>query len=234
MVEPPCDDAAAQQLATDGAHDADRIDAVMRIEAAVLDGDEGLRQVGRQFLQRQRGAAHVAARREHAAVRCRRSGSRAAAWEFPATGSAADARRPRPTTPMPAMTHPQREHERPIDEAAEAASRAARLRLLLLLGGGAGASSARTSRSRRVVALCRPPPCRPRRIVAATRRPASMRHANAGDLMGRLSMRAEAPAKRGPVQISYAPTEALVKRDAISRPWRPCALPARTARAARA
>ena len=50
------------------AGDADRIDAVMRIEAAVLDGDERLRQIGRQILQRDIGAGHFAARGQHAAV----------------------------------------------------------------------------------------------------------------------------------------------------------------------
>ena len=72
------------------------IDAVMRIEAAVLDGDEGLRQIGRQILQRDIGAGHFAARAPARCRRGRRSGWSAAASEFPATGSAADARRPRP------------------------------------------------------------------------------------------------------------------------------------------
>ena len=43
------------------ARDADGVDAVMRIEAAVLDGDERLRQIGRQILQRDIGAGHFAA-----------------------------------------------------------------------------------------------------------------------------------------------------------------------------
>ena len=68
MVEPPCDDAAAQDVGDERARDADRIDAVMRIEAPILDGDEGLRHVARQVLQRHRGAAHVAARREQPAL----------------------------------------------------------------------------------------------------------------------------------------------------------------------
>ena len=67
-VEPPCDDAAMQDVGHGRARDADGIDAVMRIEAAVLDGDESLRQIGRQFLQRDIGAGHFAARRQHAAV----------------------------------------------------------------------------------------------------------------------------------------------------------------------
>ena len=47
------------------------IDAVMRIEPAVLDGDEGFRQVGRQVLQRDIGAGHFAALRQYAAVEAR-------------------------------------------------------------------------------------------------------------------------------------------------------------------
>ena len=61
-------DAAMQDVGHRRARDADRIDAVMRIEPAVLDGDEGLRQIGRQILQRDIGAGHFAARRQHAAV----------------------------------------------------------------------------------------------------------------------------------------------------------------------
>ena len=60
--------AAMQDVGDGRAHDAERIDAVMRIEPAVLDGDEGLRQIGRQILQRDIGAGHFAARRQHAAV----------------------------------------------------------------------------------------------------------------------------------------------------------------------
>ena len=63
--------AAVQHVGDERADDAERIDAVMRVEAAVLDGDEGLRHVGRQFLERHRGAAHVAAGGE----RLRRSAS---------------------------------------------------------------------------------------------------------------------------------------------------------------
>ena len=66
----------------------------MRIEAAVFDGDESLGQIGRQVLQRDVGAGHFAALRQQCRP-CRRSGSSADAWEFPATGSAADGRRPR-------------------------------------------------------------------------------------------------------------------------------------------
>ena len=57
-----------QHVGDDRARKADRIEAVMRIEAAVLDRDEGLRQIGRQLLDGDRRAAHVAARRQRAAV----------------------------------------------------------------------------------------------------------------------------------------------------------------------
>ena len=94
-VEPPCETPRCRIVGHGRARDADGIDAVMRIEAAVLDGDEGLRQIGRQILQRDIGAGHFAAGRQHAAVEARRSGSSAAVSGFRATGSPADARRPR-------------------------------------------------------------------------------------------------------------------------------------------
>ena len=67
-VEPPCDTPRCRMLATERAGDADRIDAVMRIEAPVLDRDECLRHVARQVLERHRGAAHVAAGGEQVAL----------------------------------------------------------------------------------------------------------------------------------------------------------------------
>ena len=60
--------AAAQHVGDQRAHDSERVDAVMRVEAAILDGDEGLRHVVGQLAQRHRGAAHVAARGERRAV----------------------------------------------------------------------------------------------------------------------------------------------------------------------
>src|SRR5439155_9446456 len=60
--------APVQQVHGQRANNPERIDAVVRIEAAVLDGDEGLRQVRRQFLERQRRAAGVAARCQQAAA----------------------------------------------------------------------------------------------------------------------------------------------------------------------
>jgi len=57
-----------QDIGDGGARDADRIDAVMRVEAAILDRDEGFRQIGRQILQCDIGAGHFAALGQHAAV----------------------------------------------------------------------------------------------------------------------------------------------------------------------
>ena len=61
-------DAAMHDVRHRRARNAERVDAVMRIEAAILDGDKGLRQIGRQVFQRNVAAGHFAARRQHAAV----------------------------------------------------------------------------------------------------------------------------------------------------------------------
>ena len=61
-------DAAMQHVCDRRAQNSQGIDPVMRIEPAVLDGDEGFRQIGRQFLQRDIGAGHFAPRRQHAAI----------------------------------------------------------------------------------------------------------------------------------------------------------------------
>ena len=81
-VEPPCEHAAVQDVGDRGARDADGVDAVMRIEAAVFDGDERLRQIRRQILQRDIGAGHFAARGEHAAVEAGDLDGRRALWNF--------------------------------------------------------------------------------------------------------------------------------------------------------
>ena len=68
MVEPPCEAPRRKTSAMPRAGDSKRIDAVMRIEAAVLDGDKRVGNVVRQFRQRHRRAAHVAAGRKGRAV----------------------------------------------------------------------------------------------------------------------------------------------------------------------
>ena len=60
--------AAAQDVGGKRAHDPERIDAVVRIEAPILDGDECLGHIVRQFVQRHRRAAHVAASGERRAI----------------------------------------------------------------------------------------------------------------------------------------------------------------------
>ena len=61
-------EAAARHIVEDGARKADRIDADMRIEAAVLDGDDGHRYVGRHLVQADRLAAGHAAIGDQLAV----------------------------------------------------------------------------------------------------------------------------------------------------------------------
>ena len=51
-VLPPSIAAAVLQVADDGAADADRIDAGVAIEAVILDGDDGVLQVGGDLVQR--------------------------------------------------------------------------------------------------------------------------------------------------------------------------------------
>ncbi len=60
--------AAAGDVAHDGAADADRVDAPMRIEAAILDGDEGFGRIRRQIREPHRRAASVAAIGEKLAI----------------------------------------------------------------------------------------------------------------------------------------------------------------------
>ena len=67
-VEPPCMPPTPVDVADDRAADADRVDAEMLVEAPVLDRDERLRQIGRQFAEMHRRAAGVAAIGEQRAV----------------------------------------------------------------------------------------------------------------------------------------------------------------------
>ena len=87
--------AAAHDVGAQRASDAHRIDAMMVVEAPVLDRDEGLRHVFRQFLERRRDARSRRGSRARGR-RAPRSGSTAGVWALPATGSPADARRSRP------------------------------------------------------------------------------------------------------------------------------------------
>ena len=59
---------AGAQIGEPGAQKADRIDAEMLVEAPVFGGDDGLRQIGRHLLQRQRLAEQIAKGGDDAAV----------------------------------------------------------------------------------------------------------------------------------------------------------------------
>src|SRR6185369_16899070 len=56
--------AAMQNVGDRRTRNPDRIDAAVRIEAAIFDGDEGFRQIRRKILQRDIGARHFAANRK--------------------------------------------------------------------------------------------------------------------------------------------------------------------------
>ena len=117
-------DAAMQHVGHRRAQDAERIDAIMRIEPAVLDGDEGLRQIGRQILQRYIGAGHFAAGRQHAAVEADDLDRRRTLRDF----ERLDRRQMRadPDQDADHRDHgPQAEHRAPIGQATEAAAGAA-------------------------------------------------------------------------------------------------------------
>ena len=116
--------AAMQHVGHRRAQDAQRVDAVMRIEAAILDGDERLRQIGRQILQRDIGAGHFAARRQHAAVESDDLDGRRPFRNFERLDRAADARRPR-SRRRSARSPPTGRAPRPNRTAEDSAARAA-------------------------------------------------------------------------------------------------------------
>ena len=60
--------AAVQDIGDERARDPEGVDAVVLVKAAVLDGDEGLRHVTRQVLERQWLTGEVAAARQRAAL----------------------------------------------------------------------------------------------------------------------------------------------------------------------
>ena len=111
-------DAAMQDVGDRGAQDAEGIDAVMRIETAVLDGDERLRQIGRQVLQRNIGAGHFAARGQRAAVEADDLDGRRPLWNF----QRLDRRQVRADIDHEADHRdrgPQAEHRSPVEQPAD-------------------------------------------------------------------------------------------------------------------
>src|SRR5882757_797940 len=117
----------------------------MRIEAAVLDGDERFRQIRRQVLQRDIGAGHFAALRQHAAVEADDLDGWRAFWNF----QRLDRRQMRADPDHDADDGdraPQPEYRAPIEQSPEAEF-AARFRTPL----GAAARTRRLALARRVV-----------------------------------------------------------------------------------
>ena len=178
-VEPPCETPRCRTLATAARAMPIGIDAVMRIEAAVLDGDEGLRQIGRQILQRDIGAGHFAARRQHAAVEADDLDGRRPLRDF----QRLDRRQMRadPDHDADDRDHgPEAEHRAPVEQAAEAAARPGldlRLPLAPRLARGLRSRGASSSGSlalrlgdgflRLVVAAAATRSCGPRRSSAS-------------------------------------------------------------------
>ena len=120
-VEPPCETPRCRTLATAARAMPIGIDAVMRIEPAVLDGDERLRQMRRQILQRNIGAGHFAAGRQHAAVEADNLDCRRPLRDF----KRLDRRQMRadPDHDADRRDHaPEAEHRAPVNQAAEAAA----------------------------------------------------------------------------------------------------------------
>ncbi len=112
-------DAAVEQVRHHRAEQADGIDAVVETKSPVLDGDEGVGQMGRHVLERQRGAAHFAAVREHAGVEAVDLDARRALGDF----QGLDRRQVQadPGEHADDGEHrPDRQDRAPIDQAAEA------------------------------------------------------------------------------------------------------------------
>ncbi|MGY4380796.1 hypothetical protein ACVWZ3_008435 [Bradyrhizobium sp. i1.3.6] len=135
-----------EYVGDEGPQDANRVDAEMRVEAAILDGDEGLRQIGGQVLQRDVGARHLAALRQHTAVDADDLDRRRALGNLQRLD-----RRQMGADIDHDADHgdhaPQAEHRTPIDEAAEAEA-SARFRPAL----GAAAAGLCLPLARRLVA----------------------------------------------------------------------------------
>ena len=112
-------DGAVQDVGDESAPDAEGVDAVMFVKAAVLDGDECLRHVAGHFPQRQRRAGEIATARERAPLYVDdldrrlplRNFQRLDRWQMCADpGDEADA----------ADGEPQADHQAPVGNAAEA------------------------------------------------------------------------------------------------------------------
>ena len=111
-------DAAVQDVGDERARNAERVDAIVRIEAPVFDGDEGLRHIRRQFFQRQHRAGAVAAGGERAAAEIDDLDRRRPLGDF----QRLDRRQMRADTDHRADARdakPEREYDAPVGEATD-------------------------------------------------------------------------------------------------------------------
>ena len=134
-------DAAMQDVRRDCAHDAECVDTPVRIEAAVFDRQERLRQMGRKLAQRDGRAAHLAARREHASVQADDLDRGRTLRHFERLDRRQMRRNPSDHADRPDEA-PQAEHDRPIGDTPDQRAAAAALlfRLALFLPGLCGAA----------------------------------------------------------------------------------------------
>ncbi len=116
-------DAAMQDVGHRRTQDTERIDSVMRIEPAVLDGDEGFRQIGRQILQRDIGAGHFATGRQQAAVEADDLDGRRPFWNLQRLDRRQVRAGPDHDT-HDGNRRPQAKHRAPIEQPGDAASAA--------------------------------------------------------------------------------------------------------------
>ena len=116
--------AAAKHVGDHGAGEADRVDAEVAVEPAVLDRDERLRQVGGKLLDRHVGAAHLAAHGERPAVGPDDLDRRRPLRDFERLNRR-QRRDHEGDRPDRGDHRPQAEHERPVEQAPERAPAAA-------------------------------------------------------------------------------------------------------------
>ena len=113
-----------QHIRDDGASETERIDPEMRIKPPVLNGHDGLRNIGRHIFQRERLAAGGAAIGQHAAIHRNDLHIRRAFGNGPAAG-ARHARAVIENETCNTDAAPDAEYDAPIDEGANEARRAA-------------------------------------------------------------------------------------------------------------
>ena len=120
------DDMAGAQIGDRGAHQPDRVDAEMAVEAAVLGRDHRLRQVGRHLLQGQRLAEQIAEGGDQAAVGGEDRDARPPLGDGELARCRAGSGRNRRARTPPMMTTHRNTSSAELDDAAEQAPRRGR------------------------------------------------------------------------------------------------------------